>query len=288
VSAAPGASIVVPAHNESALIADLLGPLSREQDLEIVVVCNGCTDDTAQRAREAAPHATVLEIDEASKRAALDAGDEVAQAFPRLYVDADVQIDPMSVRSLVAALAEPGVHAVAPRRRLDRSGSSRLVRAYLDVWETLPAVRSGLYGRGVIGVDEEGVGRLHPRPRVMGDDLFVHHSFSDSERRIVDRAESLVLAPRTLTALRDRRVRAALGNSELVARGTGRSTPVTGTGTSSGTALVRFALQHPMESWKAVVFAWVTVAARQRARRMRRAGSTEWLRDETSRAGPAS
>jgi glycosyltransferase involved in cell wall biosynthesis len=285
---------VVPAHNESALIALLLGPLSQEPDLEIVVVCNGCTDDTAQRAREAAPGATVIEIAEASKLAALDAGDAVAQRFPRLYVDADVQLDAGSVRALVAALAEPGVHAVAPRRRLDRTGSSRMVRAYLDVWETLPAVRSGLYGRGVIAVDEVGVGRLHPRPRVMGDDLFVHHQFSDPERRIVESAESTVAAPHTLTALRDRRARAALGNSELIARGNAGSSPVAGaatvagTGASSGRALMRFVLRHPLESWKAAVFASVTLAARRRAKQMRRSGSTQWLRDETSRGGPTS
>ncbi len=117
----------------------------------------------------------------------------------------------------------------------------------------------------------------------MGDDLFVHHQFADSERRIVDAAESLVVAPHTLRALRDRRARAALGNTELAAADRDTTIPVTGTGGASGAALVRFALSHPLQAWKGVVFAVVTVAARQQAARMQRAGSTAWLRDDTSR-----
>ena len=277
--AIPKAAVVIPAHNESAVIGDLLRQLGGNPDLQIVVACNGCTDDTASVARAAAPAAIVLEIPEASKNRALEAGDEAATAFPRFYVDGDVVINQDGVDLLVAALAAPGVHAVAPERRLDTAGASPLVRAYLEVWQTLPAVRDGLYGRGVLGVDEAGHRRITPRPQVLGDDLYVHLQFGDDERLVVPGAFSVVKSPRTLRALIARRTRAAQGNTEL-----GRSVPQHRGGSSTHAALL-LCLRHPLQIWKVLVFLGVTVTARMRARQMRRTGQTTWLRDETSRGG---
>ena len=54
--------------------------------MQVVVVCNGCSDDTADRAR--ALGAEVLELADAGKHLALNAGDAVARGFPRVYLDA--------------------------------------------------------------------------------------------------------------------------------------------------------------------------------------------------------
>ena len=95
-------SVVIPAHNEEDTVVRLL---TRLNDLgssaEVVVVCNGCTDGTADRAREIAPRAQVVEITEASKTAALRRGDEIARTMPRLYLDADVVIDAVGLRRMV-------------------------------------------------------------------------------------------------------------------------------------------------------------------------------------------
>src|ERR1700722_5972108 len=101
------ASVVVPAHNESQVIGRCLAALARGEPsdaLEVVVVCNGCTDDTPARARSAGPHVRVIELSEASKIAALNAGDEACTTFPRFYVDADVELTPASIRAVTAAL----------------------------------------------------------------------------------------------------------------------------------------------------------------------------------------
>ena len=50
----PTASVVIPAHDEAQVIGRTLrGVLDRTAAgrLEVVVVCNGCTDDTAEVAR---------------------------------------------------------------------------------------------------------------------------------------------------------------------------------------------------------------------------------------------
>ena len=50
--------VIIPAHNEAAVIARCLDTLlepPRPDRLDVVVVANGCTDDTADRARAFGP-----------------------------------------------------------------------------------------------------------------------------------------------------------------------------------------------------------------------------------------
>src|ERR1700722_20184841 len=110
-------SVVIPAHNEAAVIGRALSTLmagAAPDELEVVVVCNGCQDDTAARAKVAAPDATVLEIAVPSKIAALNAGDEVAQHFPRFYLDADIEVDIAALRATADVLRAGPVACAAP------------------------------------------------------------------------------------------------------------------------------------------------------------------------------
>ena len=88
-------SVIIPAQNEARSIgrglASLLDGLV-DDELQIVVVCNGCTDDTAEIARRFGPPVEVVETPVASKSAALRRGEEIATGFPRFYVDADVEL----------------------------------------------------------------------------------------------------------------------------------------------------------------------------------------------------
>ena len=86
-------SVVIAAHNEEAVLGRCLDALlrtARTGELEIAVVCNGCTDGTAEVARGYGEDICVLETPEASKTAALNLGDPAVSGFPRFYVDADV------------------------------------------------------------------------------------------------------------------------------------------------------------------------------------------------------
>ncbi|MFD0748037.1 glycosyltransferase [Phytohabitans flavus] len=75
-------SVVIAAHNESAVISRCLSALREGgADLDITVVTNGCTDDTAEVARQHAG-VRVVELAEAGKAGALNAGDAVAASFP--------------------------------------------------------------------------------------------------------------------------------------------------------------------------------------------------------------
>ena len=106
-------SVVVPAHDEARVIDRLLGQLTSglpPEGLDVVVVANGCTDDTAQIAGRYEPGVRVLSIPVPSKREALLAGDQAATGFPRIYVDADVELGSADVCALRSSrLAETAI-----------------------------------------------------------------------------------------------------------------------------------------------------------------------------------
>ena len=279
------ASIIVPAHNEERSIAKLLALLTEptNPDLEILVVCNGCSDRTAEVARTYEPRGVrVIEVAEASKHAALKRGDVEATNFPRLYIDSDVEIDWRSVLELVARLGEPksGLLAAAPVRVIPREGVSLPVRWYYDVWEQLPQVRESPFGRGVVALSQAGFDRVRNLPAVMSDDLAMAAALTPAERTVVPSAKVLIWPPRTVRDLIRRRVRVATGNAQLDQNG-GRGAELR----TSPRDLVAIATHRPRSAPKVAVFLLVTVLARIGARRqVKRGDFTTWLRDESSRS----
>ena len=138
----PLGSVVIPAYDESAGIRRSLDALFDGValgELDVVVVCNGCTDDTAALARSSGHPLRVIELDTASKRAALRAGDRAALAFPRIYLDADVVLRGSAARAalewLRLALSPPG------RRFATRAAVRRApVRSYYRARSRVPAL----------------------------------------------------------------------------------------------------------------------------------------------------
>jgi hypothetical protein len=275
------AGVVIPAHEEAAVIECNLRLLLSGVEpgaLEVVVVANGCTDDTAEVARSV-DGVRVVEIEEPSKTRALAVGNAALDLFPRVQLDADCAIAGPDVLRLVDSLASPGIKAAGPARRVDLSRSSGLVRAYYRVWERLPHVRQGLFGRGVIALSQEGQARVDALPPMMSDDLAVSEAFSPRERMVVDAAVVVVRAPRTFGDLLRRRIRVATGNTQADREGVRPP----GAGTSIR-MLVRLGLADPKLAPDLLVFLATTVVARSMSRRRVRAGDySTWLRDESSR-----
>ena len=152
-------SIVVPAHNESSVIARTLTPWVSEpgaDDLKIVVVCNGCTDETAAIARKFGPPVRVIETEVPGKTNALNAGDQASSGYPRIYVDADIVIRVDAIRALARRLERGDVLAVAPTPDIDVTGCSWLVRLYFAIRHRLPSSRQGFGGSGVYSCPKPG------------------------------------------------------------------------------------------------------------------------------------
>jgi glycosyltransferase involved in cell wall biosynthesis len=281
----------VPAHDEAAVLGRLLSGLVPDSvsesaggvdALDLVVVANGCTDETAEVAAKYA-NVRVIETPVPNKHRALRLGDEHAAGFPRLYVDADVELTRGDVFALATAVSQPGVHAAAPTRVTPLDGCPWTVRWYYQIWERLPVVQEGLFGRGVIALSAEGHARIAALPELMGDDLAASLSFTAPERTVVDRARVVVHPPRTLKDLLRRRVRSMTVTTQAA---TQTRLPGSRTSKSDLKDLLRAAplRNGPRLAW----FLIVTAIARSRARRAVKAGDfTTWLRDESSRAAAA-
>ncbi|QHC60119.1 glycosyltransferase [Rathayibacter sp. VKM Ac-2760] len=279
-------SVVIPAHDEGAVIARLLGALvagDPEGRLEIVVGANGCTDDTAAVARAVDPRILVAETPRPSKIAGLNAADELATVLPRIYVDADVSVSAETLLALGDELARPGGPlAAAPEFRVDTSGASWPVRAHYAIWELSDYRTPGLVGSGIYGLSAEGRARFGAFPEIIADDRFVQQLFAPEERLTLPGRSFSVRAPRRMRNQIKRTVRIAIGNAQLAASGLVPDRHEAGGGPLS---LLKRVLRRP-SLWAAFpIYCYGYLRPRLEARSIiARGGVPEWNRDETTRA----
>lgn len=274
-------SVVIPAHNEQGRIGRCLEALlagSKPDELEIVVVANGCSDGTAEEARGFGPPVLVLESAIPSKVAALNTGDEHATAFPRFYVDGDVVITLDDLRLVARALLDRPVHLAAPARDWRTDQSPWIVRSYVRILRALPQVEAGVTGGGVLGISEIGRQRFDRFPDVLGDDLFLESLFTTDERCVVREARTHVEMPRTLSGLVRRRTRVVLVNRDVSVARVG-ATP------SRWRNLGRSIRKQPRLLLDVPTFLGVTLLAELRARWFLKRGTITWERDESARSG---
>ncbi len=271
-------SVIVPAHNEAAVLAATLEAVIGD-GIQVIVVCNGCTDDSASIARRFPVE--VVEIDEASKTAALNVGDRLALHFPRFYVDADIVVTSGDVRRAAAELTD-SIHIVAPQPVADLSASSWPVRAFYDVWRVLPYYRS-MGGAGVLGVDSVGRGRFGEFPAIIADDVFLRLHMRPDERSVAP-VTCQVRAPRTTWSLVKVKTRAHLGQLQLR-----RNHPELVVVERLDHAGALRDLAHDPRRWPSIaIYLSIRAVARLRARRQFRSGRhLQWERDLTTRTNSA-
>jgi glycosyltransferase involved in cell wall biosynthesis len=278
----PVASIIVPAHNEAKVIGRLLGTLAADiasGRIEVIVACNACTDTTAEIARQHG--AKVVEIETPSKIAALNAGDDVATAHPRIYIDADVAISAKSLNDLITALSGDDIQCAAPPFTVDLAGRPLLVRAYYAIWLRDPLLKDGYVGSGIYGLSRSGRARFSRFPNIIADDRFIHALYHRSERAVVDTEPFGIQAPRTIRSLFRRRVRICRGNLEIETRPDLSHLPG---GIRRSKSWWHAAVFNPLLIPSTLVFAAVNGLARMIARRqLFRKERMDWARDETIR-----
>lgn len=275
-------SVIIPACNESDVIVSCLGALlsdARDDEIQVIVVCNGCSDDTATVARRAGgSKVRVVETPVGSKVHALNLGDSVATKFPRFYVDADVVLTLDTLHRLAAAL-EHGILAVAPRARVDSSNSSWAVRAFYAVNDRLPSSREGIGGSGVYALSESGRRRFDTFPNLIADDGFVRLLFEPRERTTLQDCHSTVFAPRTMSELIRIKTRSHFGTAQLRQMFPDRWR---NRGQSNKRALLKLSA-NPLRWPALMIYGCVKLAARSAARRKLAARDLSWERDDSSR-----
>ena len=188
------ASVILPAHDEAGHIGPCLSallesdPLPRGWRGEVIVVANGCRDDTAGAARGYGDAARargwslrVIELSEGNKLRALNAGDAAARGGVRIYLDADVTVGPALIGQIVRALDGEGALYASGTPRVARA-HSRFTRAYARLWLRLPFATHGVPGFGLFAVNAAGRARWGDWPDIISDDTFARLHFAPPER----------------------------------------------------------------------------------------------------------
>lgn len=270
-------SVIIPAHNEQDWIGGCLGSLLADPAPpgggEVIVVANGCTDATVARAAEFADRARaggwgwqILDLPGLGKPGALNAGDAAATGDMRLYLDADIRVEPGVIARIAAALATPEPRYASARPRI-APARSMVTRAYAAFWQELPFARSPAPGFGLFAVNAAGRARWGVYPQLISDDTFVRLLFRPEERIEVAGAYDWPMVEGFSALVRVRR-RQDAGVQEIarlhpgLIANEGKPPPTPG-------ALARLALRKPVGF---VCYALVSLGVRARA------SSGEWSR----------
>ena len=275
-------AIIIPAHNEAAVIEQTLKGLLRQvsEGDEVIVVCNGCSDDTAGVARRVASRVTVLETNVPSKTNALNLGDRRARSFPRVYQDADVVLGEGALAEIVRVLESGRWLAVSPDPVMNLDGASWAVRAYYDIWLSLPYCRNGMIGAGAYAMSVAGRARFADFPAVIADDGYVRAMFKEAERSKVEGAHSTVRAPASLAWLVKIKTRSRLGGMELAVKFPG----LLSNEVKDYSGALQGMLANPLKWPKVLVYLYVSLVSRILARRrLKDLSGYRWEKDLSSR-----
>ncbi|KHL01254.1 hypothetical protein LK10_17590 [Sinomonas humi] len=281
----PEGSVVIPAHNEEAVIArtlEGLRPALESGRVEVIVACNACTDRTAEIAAAYAG-VRVLDLPEPGKARALNAADAAASRWPRVYLDADIEIPPTALASILAQLSKDEHLAGRPDFRYDTSDCDPLVAAYYRARVRVPSNRAALWGAGCYAMTEEGHRLLGTFPEDAADDFYVDTVFAPEQKVLLSGDPVTVRPPRTASSLAStlHRVYRAAGSSGATPRGL--AAPSSTARTLRGLAA---SVRGPLSALDAAVYASFALAGRGQPRSSSSTssiGTRQWERDESSR-----
>jgi N-acetylglucosaminyl-diphospho-decaprenol L-rhamnosyltransferase len=106
-------AVVVVSYNSADHLRACVEPLARAEDIHVVVVDNGSTDDSVQRVSDLP--VTLIEQDNLGFGTGCNAGWRAHDAPHVLFLNPDATIEPGAVRRLADAVMQDGVGAVAPK-----------------------------------------------------------------------------------------------------------------------------------------------------------------------------
>ena len=281
---APSVSIIIPALDEAETLPRCLkGLLGQDFDgtMRVIVVDNGSRDATVAIARQwaerfaAAGHdLRVIRLGRPNKCAALNAGDAVASADCRIYLDADAELSRNCISRVASTLCgESGIYFCCPK--LEVAGArSWITRRYARVWSGLPWVAEDAIGGGFYAVNEAGRRRWGDFPDLLSEDSFAQAQFRRSERRVVSDATFVIHLPEGFRDLVKVRTRWASGNRQLARQYSGDW----GRAAYPWRGRIKSLLMRPGLWPDLPLYLLINGLASWKARRRERLGTTLWER----------
>lgn len=209
-------TIVIPAHNESEVIAHCLEALATADApaYQIIVICNGCSDETAQIVQQQFPQCHVAELPEPDKVEAIKFAESFNPGFPRLYLDADIRLEGHDA-TLLLDYAKDCDGLVVPGVDMSYRNSPRIVHAYYGEWLATDFVKKLGFGAGAFVLSRSARQRFESWPSVVNEDGYLRYLFAPEEIHILETTTSQVTAPGSLAGLLKIKSRSRFGNRQL-------------------------------------------------------------------------
>lgn len=202
----PRASILIAAYNEADIIGLKLDSLLTldypPAALEIIVASDGSTDGTNEIVGSYVGRgATLLELERAGKRFALNQAAQRANGEILVFSDANSIFAPSTLRALMRPFADPRVGGVAGNQRYriagDEAATAMGERGYwsLDRWLKAAQSRAGnaIAGTGAIYAIRQTLFR--PIPEGVNDDFYNSLQVISQGYRLVFAAEAVAYEP---------------------------------------------------------------------------------------------
>jgi len=267
-------SIIIPAHNEQSVIYKTLKALSPESNInnfKVVVVCNGCTDGTYNIVKNNFPSVLCLSTPKPSKALAIRHAESHIDGFPRIYLDADIQLNSMDARKIIDASEKFPQKLILPKSRVDNSNSNFFVSLYYDYWYKTSFVTQLGYGCGTYVLSQESRNQFNEWPDLISDDGFVRQLFEPEQIYIVENTCVKVAAPKTLPELIKVKTRSKYGTIEL------KEFHPSSTRKKRPFALI---LANPLSMLN---YLSINLIAKYKAKKNYKENTFSWLRDDSSR-----
>jgi len=212
-------TVIIPAYNERAVIGQLLSSIydgAKNNNYQVVVACNGCSDNTYEYVKEQFPFINCINIVEGSKTNAINQAEKIATGYPRLYIDADVIITSQDINKLI--LKANSVNSpilCAPRASINTTKSHFIVKAYYRTWQKTKFYINHGFGSGIYVLNQPAREMFDIFPNIIADDGYVREFLNSNEIVVVEDAKSTVQAPVKLIDLIKIKSRSKLGNYQL-------------------------------------------------------------------------
>ncbi len=226
----PDVAVIVPAFNEAVGIQRAVRSFAESDypHLEIIVVDDGSTDDTAALVIEQGlEHVRLIRQDNAGKATALNTGVRHSAAEILVMVDGDTLFEPATVRRLVSPLADPQVGAVSGNTKVGNRRSLlgkwqhieyvmgfNLDRRMYEVLQCTPTVPGaiGAFRRDVL----QQVGGVPTDTLAEDTDLTLAIGRTGSRVVYAEEARAWTEAPSTLSSLWRQRYRWSFGTMQAI------------------------------------------------------------------------
>lgn len=280
------ATIIIAAYNEASVIRETLQQLHRAHapsSYQILVICNGCTDDTEKIIHDEFQNVLCHSLKKSSKALAIRHAESLNPGFPRLYLDADINLSAADADRFISKARDHELEALLiPSSKVTTTQCSTMVKAFYRAWYNTPHVQTFGYGAGAYLINQAGRDRFGLWPELVADDAFIRSQFRTEETHLIQSIKVGVKAPKTLWSLIKVKARSKFGNLELKAyskhiRVNDENNETTRIANTKSSAIA------PLQPGDKLIYLMINLIALSLAKWQFIRGKNRWFRDNSNR-----